>query len=134
MTVQLRSGTSASKAEPLSRRVLEAGDRLERDVLAGCFAFPDLLGALEKLSPEHFDSHEHRRLREALLRQESGPEMAELDAVAATEAIDETTAKELLLRLRERHLRRQLSKADLAETAELQRKLLEIREAVAELA
>jgi DNA primase len=134
MTVQLRSGTSATKSAPLSRRVLEAGDRLERDVLAACFAFPELLGALEKLSPEHFDNHEHRRLREALLRQESGPAMAELDAVAATEAIDETTAKELLLRLRERHLRRQLSSAELEDTAELQRKLLEIREAVAELA
>jgi DNA primase len=134
MTVQLRSGTSATKAEPLSRRMLEAGDRLERDVLAGCFAFPDLLGALEELSPDHFDNHEHRALREALLRQESGPAMAELDAVAAIEAIDETTAKELLLRLRERHLRRQLSSADLNDTAELQKKLLEIREAVAELA
>jgi DNA primase len=134
MTVQLRGGTSATKVAPLSRRVLEAGDRLERDVLAGCFAFPDLLGALEKLSPEHFDNHEHRNLREALLRQESGPAMAELDAVAATEAIDETTAKELILRLRERQLRRQLSNADLEETADLQRKLLEIREAVAELA
>jgi DNA primase len=134
MTVQLRSGTSATKVAPLSRRVLEAGDRLERDVLAGCFAFPDLLTALEKLSREHFDSHQHRELRDALLRNESGPRMAELDAVAASEAIDETTAKELLLRLRERHLRRQLSNADLEETADLQRKLLEIREAVAELA
>jgi DNA primase len=134
MTVQLRAGTSATKSAPLSRRVLEAGDRLERDVLAACFAFPELLSALEKLSPEHFDNHEHRLLREALLRQESGPAMAELDAVAATEAIDETTAKELLLRLRERHLRRQLSSAELKDTAELQRKLLEIREAVAELA
>ena len=134
MTVQLRAGTSATKSAPLSRRVLEAGDRLERDVLAACFAFPELLSALEKLSPEHFDNHEHRLLREALLRQESGPAMAELDAVAATEAIDETTAKELLLRLRERHLRRQLSSAELKDTAELQRKLLEVREAVAELA
>jgi DNA primase len=134
MTVQLRAGTSATKSAPLSRRVLEAGDRLERDVLAACFAFPELLSALEKLSPEHFDNHDHRLLREALLRHESGPAMAELDAVAATEAIDETTAKELLLRLRERHLRRQLSSAELEDTAELQRKLLEIREAVAELA
>jgi DNA primase len=134
MTVQLRSGTSTTKSAPLSRRVLEAGDRLERDVLAACFAFPELLGALEKLSPEHFDNVEHRLLRDALLRQESGPAMAELDAVAATEAIDETTAKELLLRLRERHLRRQLSSAEPEDTAELQKKLLEIREAVAELA
>ena len=134
MTVQLQARTSATQPAAASRRVLEAGDRLERDVLAACFAFPELLTALEKLSPEHFDNHEHRLLREALLRHESGAALAELDAVAATEAIDETTAKELLLRLRERHLRRRLASADLEETADLQRKLLEIREAVAELA
>jgi DNA primase len=134
MTVQLLGRTSTTKPATVSRRVLEAGDRLERDVLAACFAFPELLSALEKLSPEHFDNDEHRLLREALLKRETVPAIAELDAVAATEAIDETTAKELLLRLRERHLRRQLSSAELEDTAELQRKLLEIREAVAELA
>jgi DNA primase len=134
MTVQLLGRTSTTKPATVSRRVLEACDRLERDVLAACFAFPELLSALEKLSPEHFDNDEHRLLREALLKRETVPAIAELDAVAATEAIDETTAKELLLRLRERHLRRQLSSAELEDTAELQRKLLEIREAVAELA
>jgi DNA primase len=138
MTVQLQARTSATTPTIPSRRVLEAGDRLERDVLAACFAFPSLLGALEKLSPEHFDGEQNRRLRTALLTkdadEETAPALAELDAVAATEAIDETTAKELVLRLRERHLRRQLSSADLEEAAELQRKLLEIREAVAELA
>jgi DNA primase len=134
MTIQLQSAVSTMTAGPVSRRVLEAGDRLERDVLAACFAFPELLSALEKLSPEHFDSEEHRALRLVLLRRESGAAIAELDAVAAAEAIDETTAKELLLRLRERHLRRRLSTAALEETAELQKKLLEIREAVSELA
>ena len=134
MTVQLQARASAINPGAPSRRVLEAGDRLERDVLAACFAFPELLGSLEKLSPEHFDSDEYRGLRAALLSGERGGALAELDAVAALEAIDETTAKELLLRLRERHLRRQLASADLAETAELQRKLLEIREAVAALA
>jgi DNA primase len=138
MTVQLQARTSTTKPAIPSRRMLEAGERLERDVLAACFAFPSLRGALEKLSPEHFDGDENRRLRTALLTrdadEETAPALAELDAVAATEAIDETTAKELLLRLRERHLRRQLSGADLDQTAELQRKLLEIREAVAELA
>ena len=134
MTIQLQSAVSTMKAGPVSKRVLEAGDRLERDVLAGCLAFPELLGALEKLSPDHFDSEHHRELRSVLLRGESGAAIAELDAVAAAEAIDETTARELLLRLRERHLRRQLASADLSETAELQQKLLEIREAVAELA
>ncbi|HEV2711520.1 MAG TPA: DNA primase [Gaiellaceae bacterium] len=134
MTVQLQARASATTPAALSTRVLEAGDRLERDVLAACFAFPDLRGALAKLTPEHFDNDHHRQLRAALLRNESGGALAELDAVAAAEAIDETTAKELLLRLRERHLRRQLSTADLEQTADLQRKLLEIREAVAELA
>ncbi|HET6641879.1 MAG TPA: hypothetical protein VFG93_01260, partial [Gaiellaceae bacterium] len=134
MTVQLQARASAINPGASSRRVLEAGDRLERDVLAACFAFPELLGSLEKLSSEHFDSDEYRGLRAALLSGERGGALAELDAVAALEAIDETTAKELLLRLRERHLRRQLARADLEETAELQRKLLEIREAVAALA
>jgi DNA primase len=134
MTVQLRARASATSPAAASPRVLEAGDRLERDVLAACFAFPELLGELERLSPEHFDSEHHRVLRESLLAQESSPELAELDAVAASEAIDETTAKELVLRLRERQLRRELARADLAQTAELQRKLIEIREAVAELA
>jgi DNA primase len=134
MTVQLQARASVSNPGVVSRRVLEAGDRRERDVLAACFAYPELLGRLEELSPEHFDNDEYRRLREALLRGERGGALAELDAVAATEAIDETTAKELFLRLRERHLRRQLASADLEETAELQQKLLEIREAVAALA
>jgi hypothetical protein len=134
MTVQLQARASATSSGAVSRRVLEAGDRLERDVLAACFAFPELLGSLEMLAPEHFDNEQYRRLRTALLSGERGGALAELDAVAATEAIDETTAKELLLRLRERHLRRQLANADLEETAELQRKLLEIREAVAALA
>jgi DNA primase len=138
MTVQLQGRASTTTPGVGSRRLLEAGDRLERDVLAACFVFPSLLDALAQLSPEHFDSEQNRRLRTALLTrdadEETAPALAELDAVAATEAIDETTAKELLLRLRERHLRRQLSSADLEQTAELQRKLLEIREAVAELA
>jgi DNA primase len=139
MTVQLQGRASTTAPVVASRRLLEAGERLERDVLAACFAFPSLLGTLEKvLTPDHFDSDENRRLRAALLTKDTDEhtahDLAELDAVAATEAIDETTAKELLLRLRERQLRRQLSTADLEQTAELQRKLLEIREAVAELA
>ena len=134
MTVQLQGRASTIAPEAASARVLEAGDRLERDVLAACFAFPELLGALETLSAEHFDSEHHQALREVLLKRESTAALAELDAVAAAEAIDRITAKELILRLRERHLRRRLSSADLTETAELQQKLLEIREEVAELA
>ena len=134
MTIQIQSRVSTTRPGAASSRVLEAGERLERDALAACFSFPQLLSQLETLSPEHFDSERHRQLRAALLEEKTGPELAELDAVAAAEAIDETTAKELLLRLRERHLRRQLSRADLDQTAELQQELLEVREAVAELA
>jgi DNA primase len=133
MTVQIQARALTTRPGQVSKRVLEAGERQERDVLAACFAFPELLSELEQLSPDHFDKEEHRALRAALLRRESGAAIAELDAVAATEAIDETTAKELLLRLRERHLRRELARAEPEETGELQRKLLEVREAVAEL-
>jgi DNA primase len=133
MTVQIQARALTTRPGQVSKRVLEAGERQERDVLAACFAFPELLSELEELSPEHFDKEEHRALRAALLRRESGAAIAELDAVAATEAIDETTAKELLLRLRERHLRRELARAEPGQAAELQRKLLEVREAVAEL-
>jgi DNA primase len=134
MTVHLQARASAIAPAAASRRVLEAGDRLERDVLAACFAFPELLNELETLDPEHFDSDEHRLLREALLRGDSVPAIAELDAVVAAEAIDEATGKQLVLNLRERHLRRQLSRADTSEISALQQKLIEIREAVAELA
>jgi DNA primase len=138
MTVQLQSAVSTMKAAPVSRRVMDAGDRLERDVLAACLAFPELAEALRKVPEDHFDSDLHRRLRAVILDggadEETVPALAELDAVAASEAIDAATAQELLLRLRERYLRRRLADASLEETGELQRKLLEIREAVSQLA
>jgi hypothetical protein len=138
MTVQLQSAVSTMKAAPVSRRVMEAGDRLERDVLAACIAFPVLYEALRQVPEDHFDSELNRRLRAVILDggadEETVPALAELDAVASSEAIDEATAKELLLRLRERHLRRRLAEADLEETSELQQQLLEIRDAVSQLA
>jgi hypothetical protein len=59
---------------------------------------------------------------------------AELDARAAAEGIDERTAEELLLRLRERHIRRELTEADQSRTLELQAALARILDAVEELA
>jgi hypothetical protein len=122
----------------LSSKALEAGDRLERNALAGCIAYPELLPALAEVSPEHFDSETHRRLRAQLIDSGSpDPDLAsleaELDARAAAEGIDEVTARELLLRLRERHLRRQLDTADLERKKELQGALERIRAAVSEL-
>ena len=58
---------------------------------------------------------------------------AELDARAAQEALDERTGTELLLRLRERKLKRDLASADLARTTELQAHLAKVRQALAEL-
>ena len=53
--------------------------------------------------------------------------------MAAAKAIDEQTAKELLLRLRDRHLRRELAEAEPERAKELQEQLLRIRSAVSEL-
>jgi DNA primase len=119
-------------------RLLEAGDRLERDVLAACVAHTALVRGLAELSPEHFDSELHRRFGASLVRGADDSELtalrAELDARAAREGIDERTGSELLLRLRERKLKRDLASADLARTTELQARLAKVRQALAELA
>jgi len=130
---------AASATGQVSPRLLGAGDRLERDALAGVALHRSLVSILAELGPEHFDSDEHRRLREQLV---SGGEavgdlvglVAELDARASAEGIDERTAEELLLRLRERHIRRELADADPGRTLELQAVLARILAAVEELA
>ena len=126
---QARTGT-------VSEKVVLAGERLERDALAGFLAHPHLVKLLAELTPEHFDTALHRELRAHLV--EGGPRsaelvrlIAELDARAAEAGIDEDTTKELLLRLRERQLRRELATADLERTRELQRALTRLRAAAA---
>jgi DNA primase len=117
----------------VSRKILEAGERLERDALAGVLAHGGLLDVLREVGPEHFDSDVHRRLRAHLLGGESaGPELtalrAELDARAHAEGIDEPTARELLLRLHERWLKRELRRAEGKRAKELRAELERIRE------
>ena len=128
----------ADPAPAEAGRLLGAGDRLERDALAACVAHQSLRRGLSELTPEHFDSEEHRRFRAALVAGREEPDLvglrAELDARAAREAIGERTGEELLLRLRERKLRRELASADLARTTELQAHLARVRQALAELA
>jgi DNA primase len=141
MTVQIRaagSGTAMAGAA-VSPRLLEAGERLERDALAGVLEHPALLPLLAELAPEHFDLELHRRFHSLLVagdepEAELVPLKAELGARAAAEAIDEGTTKELLLRLRERQLRREIATADPQRTRELQEQLGRIREAVQSLA
>ena len=129
----------ASSTGRVSARLLDAGERLEQNALAGVAAHPALVPVLAELGPEHFDREEHRRLRDQLV---SGGEpdaelvglVAELDARATSEGIDERTAEQLLLRLRERQIRRELSDADPARTLELQTSLAKIVATVEELA
>jgi DNA primase len=144
ITVELRAAASGTAAagRALSPRLVDAGEKLERRALAGVRAHPELATLLAELTPEHFHFEGHRALREQLLA-DSAPgddftaQLAELDALAAADGIDEATAKELLLRLRERELRRQLSEAeasaDLERTKELQSKLARMRDAVSGL-
>ena len=120
-------------------RLLGAGERLERDALAACLAHEPLRRQLEALSPEHFDDELHRRFRAVLV--EGGEEdaelialRAELDARADREALDERTGRELLLRLRERGLRRELQGADPGRGKELQALLAKVHQALEELA
>ncbi len=131
------AGPSAGGEADAAPRLLEAGDRLERDALAACLAHSSLVRGLAELGPEHFDSDVTQRFRAALVSGREDGELtafkAELDARAAREAIDERTGRELLLRLRERKLKRDLSGADLARTTELQAHLAKVRQAIAEL-
>ena len=133
-----RRGAAATGA--VSARLLDAGERLERDALAGCAAHPRLREVLETLGPEHFDSELHRRLRDHILRggepdEELVPLLAELDAVAESAGIDEETAEQLLLRLRERGLRRELETAEEGDRLiDLQHALDKIRSAIREFA
>jgi DNA primase len=122
----------------VSPKLLEAGERLERDALAGVAAHMDLREVLAGLSPDHFDSELHRRAREHLLEPDEPDRelvqlLAELDARAAAEGIDAPTTKELLLNLHERKLRRELQNADLERTKELQLELERLRTAATNL-
>lgn len=135
----LAPSKSASSTGRVSARLLDAGERLEQNALAGVAAHRSLIPVLAELGPEHFDREELRRLREQLI---SGAEpegdlvglLAELDARATSEGIDERTAEQLLLRLRERQIRRELIDANPARTLELQASLARIHSTVEQLA
>ena len=96
--------------------MLAIAERLERDVLAACVAHPTLLPLLAEITPEHFESETHRRFRDQLLNGGDDGDLvglkAELDARVAREGIDERTGRQLLLRLRERRLRKDATEVD----------------------
>jgi DNA primase len=138
MTVQLRGAGGSRAGAPVSRRVIDAGAKLEGFALAGVLAHPAVKPLLGELTPEHFHEPLHRAIRAHLV--DGSPlddaglrALAELDARAEAEGIDEDTATQLLLRLRERELRRELQQAELARKRELQEALTKILERVAAL-
>ncbi|HEY5295638.1 MAG TPA: DNA primase [Gaiellaceae bacterium] len=138
MTVQLRAGSRARAGAPASHRVLDASAKLERNALAGVLAHAELRPLLSELTPQHFYDPLHRLVFAHLVDGAPVPEegvgvLAELDARAESEGIDVETGTELLLRLRERELRRQLRSADPARTKELQETLQRLLEKVATL-
>jgi DNA primase len=138
MTVQVRAAVPSTKAA-VSPRMLELGDRLERGALAGVVAHPGLARVLGELGPDHFDTELHRRTCAHLLDpgepdSELVAFLAELDARAAAEGIDAETTEQLLLRLRERNLRRELETADEKRLPDLQQALAKVRTAFREFA
>ena len=126
---------SARTAGVVSPRLLDAGTRLERSALAGAAGHESLLPDLELRGPEHFDDELHRRARAYLLGQEATDGeltrlLAELYALRDQEEITLETASQLLLRLRERKLDRELAGADGERLVELQQALAKLRDEI----
>jgi DNA primase len=137
--VALAPASGRRRRVAITPRLLEAGQRLERSALAGVAVNENLQRFLEGLTPEHFDSELHRRVRAHLLGEKTDDEdvltlVDELHALAGLEEIDEQTAEQMLLRLRERRLQRQLQEAKPDHFLELQQRLAEVRDAIREFA
>ncbi len=127
--------TRSSAAGVISPRLLDAGLRLERSALAGVAAHESLLPELERLGPEHFDDELNRRARAVLLGQQTADDdltglLAELYALEDEEEITLETAGQLLLRLQERGLQRELAAADGERLVELQQELAKLRDEI----
>ena len=115
-------------------KLLEAGERLERDTLAGALRYEKVRAALGELTPEHFDVPLYREFHACLAegREVETVELvrlrAELEARVDAEEITEVTAEELSLRLRARGLEREL-----AQTADNPQRTMELQTALARL-
>jgi len=138
-TVQFKTGAIPSARRVASgSRALDAGTKLEQHALAGALAHPELRPLLAELTPEHFYDPRHRAIRAYIvdgtpLDADGVGLLAELDARAAAEGIDRPTGEELIWRLRERELRRELQHADHSRTKELQEMLQKLLERVSAL-
>jgi DNA primase len=129
---------AASPAPAEAPRVIEAGLQRERDLLAAVVRNPSLVPELAALTPDHFEAELHRRFRDVLVgggeeEEELVALRAELGARADRDELDERTGKELLLRVHEKRLRKELQGADLVRATELQARLAKVHSALAEL-
>jgi DNA primase len=139
MTVQLARGASTTRTGTApTQRVLDASTKLEQNALAGAFRHESLRPLLTQLTPDHFYEPLHREVRAHII--DGSPLdaagtllLAELDARAEAEGIDETTGEELLWRLRERELRRELQHAPAERLKELTEALTLVQERVGAL-
>jgi DNA primase len=139
MTVQLARGASTIRTGSApTRRVLDASTKLEANALAGAFRHEGLQPLLGQLTPDHFYDPLHREVRAHILDgsplgADGTALLAELDARAEAEGIDERTGEELLWRLRERELRRELQHAPAERLKELTDALTRVQERVGAL-
>src|SRR5689334_6295008 len=130
---------SSRSSGVVSPKLLDASGRLERRALAGVAAHPELLRVLDELGDEHFVDVLHRRARAHLLGREPAdgeltPLLAELYALADEEEIDGATARQLLLRLRQRRLEEQLRAAPGEQRRALAEAVAALREEIERLA
>ncbi len=121
----------------VSTKLLERDERLERDVLAAAYAHPAVRRHLTDLPEHEFDDELHRTVRNHLvdgkpLDAAGEALLAELDSRVHTQGLDEQTGTELLLRMRQRQIRRELPSASPERLTELQVALKKIKEAVGE--
>jgi DNA primase len=121
----------------VSTKLLDRDERLERNTLAAAFAFETVRRHLGDLPEQDFDDPVHRAIRNHLVNgtplDDAGHGLvAELDARLQAEGIDEATGKELLFRIAQRQIRRELPTASNERLTELQDALRKIKEAVGE--
>jgi DNA primase len=131
------AGTRVASVGVASARLLDRDQRLERDALAAAFAYDGVRRHLGDLTEHDFDDPLHRAVRNHLvhgtaLDADGQALVAELDARLQTEGIDEATGKELLFRIAQRQIRRELPTASPERIGELQTALRKIKEAVGE--
>jgi DNA primase len=141
----LTKETAAGLAPRLSRavgvaspRLLDADWRLERDALAGVAAYPELVEALREFGPGKFHDPTHQLIARALAGESvGGDELAavrpEFDARVDSDGITELVARQLLLRLKEKDVRREFAAADAKERTVLYERLQRILETLEDL-